>query len=78
MRQPGNEPAQGAPPAQEMPQDRLNSLEAAERDALVRELERHRWNISSLAQQLKTSRNTIYRKMKRLDIRGTHGGRSVA
>ena len=78
MRQPGNEPAQGAPPAQEMPQDRLNSLEAAERDALIRELERHRWNISSLAQQLKTSRNTIYRKMKRLDIRGTHGGRSVA
>ncbi|HWS11247.1 MAG TPA: helix-turn-helix domain-containing protein, partial [Rhodocyclaceae bacterium] len=60
------------------PQDRLNSLEAAERDALVRELERHRWNISSLAQQLKTSRNTIYRKMKRLDIRGAHGGRSVA
>ncbi len=52
----------------------LNSLESAERDALVQELERHRWNISSLAQQLKTSRNTIYRKMKRLGIRSAHAG----
>ncbi len=48
--------------------ERLNSLEAAERTALIQALERHRWNISSLAQELKTSRNTLYRKMKRLNI----------
>ena len=46
----------------------LNSLESAEREALLQELERHRWNITSLAQELDTSRNTIYRKMKRLNI----------
>lgn len=48
--------------------ERLNSLEAAERTALIQALERHRWNISSLAQELRTSRNTLYRKMKRLNI----------
>jgi transcriptional regulator of acetoin/glycerol metabolism len=48
----------------------LNSLESAEREALIQELERHRWNISSLAHRLATSRNTIYRKMRRLGIRG--------
>ncbi|MBK8335619.1 MAG: sigma-54-dependent Fis family transcriptional regulator [Sterolibacteriaceae bacterium] len=46
----------------------LNSLESAEREALLQVLERHRWNITSLAQELDTSRNTIYRKMKRLNI----------
>ena len=62
-------------PAQPAPSEaiRLNCLESAERDALIQELERHRWNISSLAQQLKTSRNTIYRKMKRLGIRSRQG-----
>ena len=47
----------------------LNSLESAERDALVRELENHHWNITSVARQLKISRNTLYRKMQRLNIK---------
>ena len=47
----------------------LNPLEAAERDALVRELESHRWNITNVARQLKVSRNTLYRKMQRLHIK---------
>lgn len=47
----------------------LNSLQSAERIALIQGLERHRWNITNLARQLGLSRNTLYRKMKRLDIR---------
>ena len=46
-----------------------NPLENAERDALILELEKHSWNISTLAKQLKMSRNTLYRKMRRLDIK---------
>ena len=38
-------------------------------DALVQELEQHSWNITTLAKQLKMSRNTLYRKMRRLNIR---------
>lgn len=57
-------------------QPQLNCLESAEREALLQELERHRWNISSLAQELDTSRNTIYRKMKRLNIRSGSGDRA--
>jgi transcriptional regulator of acetoin/glycerol metabolism len=49
-------------------QAHLNPLENAERDALIHELESHGWNISTLAKQLKMSRNTLYRKMRRLDI----------
>jgi transcriptional regulator of acetoin/glycerol metabolism len=44
-------------------------LEAAERDALVRELDCHHWNITNVARRLKISRNTLYRKMQRLNIR---------
>ena len=54
----------------------LNSLEAAEREALIQELERHRWNITNLARHLNTSRNTIYRKMKRLNIRNLNSDKS--
>jgi transcriptional regulator of acetoin/glycerol metabolism len=46
----------------------LNPLQSAERDALLAELRRHRWNIAGLARELGVSRNTVYRKMKRLDI----------
>lgn len=49
----------------------LNSLQSAERMALIEGLERNRWNITNLARQLGLSRNTLYRKMKRLDIRDT-------
>lgn len=46
----------------------FNSLQSAERAALVQELENNRWNITNLARLLGVSRNTLYRKMKRLDI----------
>jgi transcriptional regulator of acetoin/glycerol metabolism len=54
--------------ASDMPAAQLNSLENAERDALIAELEKHGWNISTLAKQLKMSRNTLYRKKRRLNI----------
>jgi transcriptional regulator of acetoin/glycerol metabolism len=47
----------------------LNPLQNAEREALLAQLERCQWNVTLVAQRLNTSRNTIYRKMKRLDIR---------
>ncbi|EGF31251.1 sigma-54 dependent transcriptional regulator [Oxalobacteraceae bacterium IMCC9480] len=46
----------------------LNPLELAERDALIRQLKLSRWNLSKVARQLKLSRNTLYRKLGRLDI----------
>jgi transcriptional regulator of acetoin/glycerol metabolism len=71
----GTRQAQAALPQHAGSGSRLNPLESAERDTLISELERHRWNISSLARQLDTSRNTIYRKLHRLGIRIGHGGR---
>ena len=50
------------------PDGNLNPLETAERHALIEELTRHSWNISTLARQLKISRNTLYRKVQRLKI----------
>ena len=50
-------------------QNSLNPLESAERDALIRELKMARWNLSKVAKQLKLSRNTLYRKLERLDIK---------
>ena len=58
-------PAPMPPPA---PDGNLNPLETAERHALIEELTRHNWNISTLARQLKISRNTLYRKVQRLRI----------
>ncbi|PLC53911.1 sigma-54-dependent Fis family transcriptional regulator [Pollutimonas nitritireducens] len=46
----------------------LNPLELAEREALIQELRISHWNLSKLARQLKVSRNTLYRKLERLDI----------
>ena len=46
----------------------LNALARAERDALLRELERERGNISHVARNLGVSRNAVYRKMHRLRI----------
>ncbi|MBV5286823.1 MAG: sigma-54-dependent Fis family transcriptional regulator [Methyloversatilis discipulorum] len=57
----------GAEPVHAAPSN-LNPLQSAERDALLSELRRHRWNIAGLARELGVSRNTVYRKMKRLDI----------
>src|SRR5499426_4013081 len=49
--------------------DSLNPLGRAEREALLRELEVERGNISHVARKLGVSRNTLYRKMQRLRIR---------
>ena len=43
-------------------------LEEAERGALLRELELRRWNVTTTAVALGISRNTLYRRMKRLGI----------
>ena len=42
-----------------------NPLANAERDALIGALEHNSWNVSRTAAQLATSRNTLYRKMKK-------------
>jgi transcriptional regulator of acetoin/glycerol metabolism len=39
-----------------------------ERSQLLREIEQHRWNISAVARALGLSRNTVYRRMRRLAI----------
>lgn len=44
-------------------------LEIAERDTVLRELEAAHWNVTQVASKLHISRNTLYRKMKRYDIR---------
>ena len=56
--------APAAPDAQ-----KLNPLESAERTALLQELARHDWNLSSVARELGIARNTLYRKLQRLNIR---------
>ncbi|MET0216339.1 MAG: helix-turn-helix domain-containing protein, partial [Burkholderiales bacterium] len=66
--QTGEFPCLPSPSMAGTPND-LSPLESAERDALMRELDRHRWNITNVARRLKISRNTLYRKMQRLNIR---------
>ena len=46
-----------------------NPLDIAERDAIIRELEAAHWNVTRVATKLNISRNTLYRKMKRYDIK---------
>jgi transcriptional regulator of acetoin/glycerol metabolism len=46
----------------------LTALESAEREVLLHELQRHRWNMSGVARELNISRNTLYRKLQRLNI----------
>lgn len=45
-------------------------LESAEREALLRELDHHRWNVTQTAQALGISRNTLYRKLRSHGISG--------
>jgi transcriptional regulator of acetoin/glycerol metabolism len=51
------------------PASSLNTLESAERQALLQELQRHEWNLSGVARELSISRNTLYRKLQRLSIK---------
>jgi transcriptional regulator of acetoin/glycerol metabolism len=50
------------------PDLRLNPFECAEREVLLLELKRHQWNLSGVARELNISRNTLYRKLQRLNI----------
>lgn len=47
----------------------LSALATAEHDAIVQTLEKCRWNVTLAARHLNISRNTLYRKMKNLNIR---------
>ena len=49
--------------------EKLNPLESAERAALLQELTRRDWNLSGVARELNISRNTLYRKLQRLNIK---------
>ena len=46
----------------------LTALESAEREVLQQTLKRHQWNMSGVARELNISRNTLYRKLQRLNI----------
>ncbi|MGH8503200.1 MAG: sigma-54-dependent Fis family transcriptional regulator [Gammaproteobacteria bacterium] len=50
-------------------QQQDNPLASAERDAILRELEGLRWNVTKVATKLELSRNTLYRKMRRYGIK---------
>ena len=67
---PGSAPAQSPPQAQPEsgPEAEGSPLETAEHETLIRELERHRWNITNTAASLGVSRNTLYRKMRKYGI----------
>jgi transcriptional regulator of acetoin/glycerol metabolism len=60
-------PATPAAPANK-PGEGLNPFECAEREVLLQELKRHQWNLSGVARELNISRNTLYRKLQRLNI----------
>jgi transcriptional regulator of acetoin/glycerol metabolism len=63
------QPAAAAPAAPaNKPGDGLNPFECAEREVLLQELKRHQWNLSGVARELNISRNTLYRKLQRLNI----------
>lgn len=47
----------------------LNAILLAEREALMGLLDTHRWNVSEVANALGVTRNTLYRKMRRVHIK---------
>ncbi|EUC15388.1 GAF modulated sigma54 specific transcriptional regulator, Fis family [Burkholderia sp. BT03] len=47
----------------------LNAILLAEREALLALLDKHRWNVSQVAIALGITRNTLYRKMRRVNIK---------
>jgi hypothetical protein len=50
------------------PLDSLNALQRKERQALLKFIEEHHWKMSRVAQSLGVSRNTLYRKLRKLRI----------
>ncbi|MFM9914595.1 MAG: sigma-54-dependent Fis family transcriptional regulator [Rhizobacter sp.] len=51
---------------------KLNPIQANERVMLMQLLEQHRWNLSNVAKALDVSRNTLYRKLRKLHIDISH------
>ncbi|MDM0115959.1 sigma-54-dependent Fis family transcriptional regulator [Variovorax sp. J22R133] len=51
---------------------KLNLIQANERQLLLQMLEQHRWNVSNVAKALDVSRNTLYRKIHKLQIEVSH------
>jgi len=47
----------------------FNAIQLNERRTILELLERHRWNVSTVARTLRISRNTLYRKMHQLCIK---------
>ena len=66
IRQCGRRPP--VPEQREQQEAGLNPLKSAEREALLQVLRHARWNISTVARQLGVGRNTLYRKLERLNI----------
>src|SRR5437867_2317069 len=60
--------AETPPPAPQPGPEGLNIIQASERQVLLRLLEQHRWNVSNVAKALDVSRNTLYRKLHKLQI----------
>ena len=66
-----------AAPGKALPHDdsasvKLRPLEAHERAMLLQLLAEHRWNVSNVAKVLGISRNSLYRKLHKLDIEVSH------
>ena len=51
---------------------KLKPLQAHERAMLLQLLAEHRWNVSNVAKALGISRNSLYRKLHKLDIEVSH------
>ncbi|WP_277188265.1 sigma-54-dependent Fis family transcriptional regulator [Caballeronia sp. BR00000012568055] len=64
--------ANAAPLADDVDISSLNAIQVKERETVLQLLDEHRWNVSNVAKVLSISRNTLYRKMHRLQIRLSH------
>jgi transcriptional regulator of acetoin/glycerol metabolism len=60
--------AAGMVPAEAPALQGLNLIQSHERQVLLQLLEQHRWNVSNVAKALNVSRNTLYRKLHKLQI----------
>ncbi|MFM0080002.1 sigma-54-dependent Fis family transcriptional regulator [Paraburkholderia sediminicola] len=64
-------------PADDADLSALNAIQLNERETVLTLLDEHRWNVSNVAKALGISRNTLYRKMRRLHIRLSHDGSAL-
>jgi transcriptional regulator of acetoin/glycerol metabolism len=66
-------PLPNLPEAMPVPEPKsLNVVQSHERQVLLQLLENHRWNVSHVAKALDVSRNTLYRKLHKLQIPISH------